>query len=438
MAGLVAMPPNSDSPKARDYRRRLMTQVITNLQQTGTPLTPAVQAALHTVPRHLFTPGVALAEAYENRVIPLKLTGRQLISSISQPTMVALMLHQLDLAPGHHVLEIGAGSGYNAALLAELVGPTGRVTTIDLDADLTASARANLAAAGYAHVNVITADGALGHPPHAPYDRIILTAATADLAPAWFQQLLPTGLCVAPLALLPHGSHLSVAFAPLSVGLWRSQSIVECTFTPLRGALFASNLTNLAPLGPNNNITIERGDHLPTPAADLTSLLDQSPIEIPTDLAITPLTAYRDLLLWLAAHIPTTRLIFARRTPRSVRTFGDLLGPAFRLRREISALVVPACFSPAPTLGLALLTAEARAQSEITRPLALTIRSWGHPTIAHQLHSHLAQWHAAGRPGLNRLALTAALRGIEHPDTPAAITRPNATFFLSWPDPAAP
>lgn len=427
------MPRPDDSPKARDYRRRLMTQVITNLQQAGTPLTPAIQAALHAVPRHLFAPGVALAEAYENRVIPLKLTGRQLVSSISQPTMVALMLHQLDLAPGHNVLEIGAGSGYNAALLAELVGPTGRVTTIDLDADLADSARANLAAAGYAHVNVITADGALGYPAHAPYDRIILTAAAADLAPAWFQQLSPTGLCIAPLALLPHGSHVSVAFVPLSVGLWRSQSIIECAFTPLRGDLPTSDLSNLAPLGANEDITIELGDHPLTPAAELAGLLSQPATDIPTDLDITPLATYRDLLLWLSAHVPTIRLIFARRTPRTIRTFGDLLGPIFRLRREISAVVVPACFTPAPTLGLAILTADARAQTVATQPLVPVIHSWGHPSAANQLKSHLEQWHTAGRPGLDRLTITAALRGVEHPAHAAAIPRPNTTFFLSWP-----
>ncbi|HWC83884.1 MAG TPA: methyltransferase domain-containing protein, partial [Pseudonocardiaceae bacterium] len=91
------------------------------------------------------------------------------------PTVVAMMLGQLDPQPGENVLEIGAGTGYNAALLAELVGDTGQVTTIDIDLNVTAHARATLADTGYDQVRVITADGALGDPDHAPYDKIIVT-----------------------------------------------------------------------------------------------------------------------------------------------------------------------------------------------------------------------------------------------------------------------
>src|SRR5215204_4057723 len=119
------------------------------------------------------------------------------ISSSSQPAIMAVMLDQLDVRPGQRVLEIGTGTGYNAALLAELVGGSGAVTTVDIDADLVEQAGRNLDAAGVGGVDVVRGDGSAGGvdvvrgdgsagwPDAAPYDRIILTAAARDLAPAW-------------------------------------------------------------------------------------------------------------------------------------------------------------------------------------------------------------------------------------------------------------
>ncbi|MGH3854548.1 MAG: methyltransferase domain-containing protein [Pseudonocardiaceae bacterium] len=133
------------------------------------------------------------------------------VSSASSPNLVAEMLEALDVAPGHRVLEIGAATGINAALLAELVGPAGEVVTIELDDDLAAGARAGLAAAGYPQVEVICGDGALGHPARAPYDRIIVTAGAWDIASAWWQQLALGGRLVVPLRL--HGSGLTRAIA---------------------------------------------------------------------------------------------------------------------------------------------------------------------------------------------------------------------------------
>ena len=103
------------------------------------------------------------------------------------------MLGQLDAQPGDRVLEIGAGTGYNAALLAEHVGPDGIVTTIDIHPDVTAQARHAHDETGYSRVHVVTGDGALGDPGHAPYGKIIVTVGPWDLPPAWFDQLAPGG-----------------------------------------------------------------------------------------------------------------------------------------------------------------------------------------------------------------------------------------------------
>src|SRR5436309_7298957 len=135
---------------------------------------PRVEAAFRAVPRHLFLPSLAPDEAYRNVAIPTKLVNGEAVSSSSQPEIMATMLEQLGLEPGHRVLEIGAGTGYNAALLAHLAGGSGKVTTLDLDDDIVAAAREHLAACGFGGVRVVQADGGNGWPPGAPYDRIIL------------------------------------------------------------------------------------------------------------------------------------------------------------------------------------------------------------------------------------------------------------------------
>jgi protein-L-isoaspartate(D-aspartate) O-methyltransferase len=208
--------------------------LVDQLVQRGVINEPAVEAAFRAVPRHLFLPGVPLDQVYQDQPIPTKYAHGLSISSSSQPGMMAIMLEQLALAPGHRVLEIGAGTGYNAALIAHLVGPTGLVVTLDVDADLAANAVAHLATAGVGNVRVVHRDGAFGFPPLAPYDRILATVGTWDIVPAWQAQLAPRGRLVAPLALFP-GLMLSVALEPVQNRL-QSVSAVPCGFMPLRGA----------------------------------------------------------------------------------------------------------------------------------------------------------------------------------------------------------
>jgi protein-L-isoaspartate(D-aspartate) O-methyltransferase len=137
-----------------------------------------VAEAFNQVPRHLFVPGAEPAMAYADEAIGVKWAadGRTL-SSASQPAIMAIMLEQLGLAPGQRVLEIGTGTGYNAALLAHVVGETGAVVTVEIDEELAGAARQRLDAAGYSSVVVATGDGAAGWPAGSPYDRIIVTAS---------------------------------------------------------------------------------------------------------------------------------------------------------------------------------------------------------------------------------------------------------------------
>jgi protein-L-isoaspartate(D-aspartate) O-methyltransferase len=216
--------------------RRRNRELVAHLQEAGVLTDPAVAAAFQSVLRHQFLPGRRLAYVYEDTAIPTKTDERGLaLSSSSQPAIMALMLQQLALQPGQRVLEIGAGTGYNAALMARLVSPGGAVYTLDIDEEVCAQARANLGAAGVEDVRVVDADGAAGWPEAAPFDRLIVTASADDLAPAWRDQLLDGGRLVVPLA-LAGPSHFCVAFVKRGRVLV-SDSLSCCGFLPMRGEM---------------------------------------------------------------------------------------------------------------------------------------------------------------------------------------------------------
>ncbi len=160
---------------------------------------------------------------------------------------MAYMLEQLELQPGQNVLEIGAGTGYNAALMAHMVGDTGHVVTIDIDEDIVLAAQAHLQAAGWPQVQVICADGSTGYPDLAPYDRIILTVSADDIAPAWRDQLKLDGNIVLPFQFTPfrsilHIPHLLPAVSQVVLNLKNAGDHLESInmrgagFMPLRGS----------------------------------------------------------------------------------------------------------------------------------------------------------------------------------------------------------
>jgi protein-L-isoaspartate(D-aspartate) O-methyltransferase len=194
-----------------------------------------VADAFGSVPRHLFLPGVPTTRAYTaEKAIPTHFDENGIpVSSSSAPNIMAVMLEQLSVEPGQRILEIGTGTGYNAALLSRLVGDTGTVVSLDIDAEVAREAEVHLDAAKFGAVEVRVGDGWLGATDEGKFDRIMATVEAWDIAPQWYDQLETGGILVLPLWLRP-GLTVAVAFEKVPTGLV-SRSMAYCGFMPLRG-----------------------------------------------------------------------------------------------------------------------------------------------------------------------------------------------------------
>ncbi len=219
------------------------------LKRSGAIRTPAVEAAFRRVPRHRFlerifvrgsgeagalldpaVPWVELAidperptdeqleRIYSNVALMTRITGGMATSSTSEPGLMAFMLEALQIELGTRLLEIGAGTGYNAALLAEVTGEAGRVVSIDVQPEVAEQARRLLDRWRPGRVTVLARDGFAGAAEFAPFDRIVATVGCPDLSPRWLEQLAPGGFLLLPLT---HGG-----FCPLT-RVWREGTRVR-------------------------------------------------------------------------------------------------------------------------------------------------------------------------------------------------------------------
>jgi protein-L-isoaspartate(D-aspartate) O-methyltransferase len=248
----------------------LHRRLLDDLAASG-KLTPPWREAFAAVPRHQFIPdtiwddskgaltplrraeepGRWLAAAYALDAVIIQVDdghparagngGRYITSSASQPDVMALMLDALDAQPGMRVLEIGTGTGYNAALLAYRLGPQ-NVTSMEIDVALAQHARAALATTGYP-VTVITGDGAEGYPPHAPYDRIIATAAVHGVPYPWVRQTRPGGTILTPWSTSYHNGALAT-FTINGDGTADGRIVGNVAFMELREQRFRASITD--------------------------------------------------------------------------------------------------------------------------------------------------------------------------------------------------
>ncbi len=276
----------------------------------------AVQRAVLAVPRHVFMPEASLEQAYAAEyALPTKRDehGRTL-SSVSAARIQASMLEQAAIEPGMRVLEIGSG-GYNAALIAELVGPSGAVTTVDIDPDVTGRATELLAAAGYERVRVAVADGMGGEPEGAPYDRVIVTVEAAEIAPAWVSQLVAEGRLVVPLRV--RGLTRSVAFERRD-GYLLGLGYEQCGFVPMRGAGHCPQrlVVLLDDAGEQVALRIDGEPEVEADRDALAAGLRQRPGQAWSGVLAGPGEPYDDLDLWLATWLPGYAVMAASRAAR--------------------------------------------------------------------------------------------------------------------------
>jgi protein-L-isoaspartate(D-aspartate) O-methyltransferase len=216
---------------AMDERAALLEEIAREMHETAhwtgrTALSPRVAAALAKVKREAFVAPGSERAAYENRPLPI---GHG--QTISQPFIVALMTELLDLRPENTVLEVGTGSGYQAAVLAELAG---KVCSIEVIPQLAASAATALSGQGYSSVELCTGDGGLGWPERAPFDAIIVTAAAPDVPPALLDQLRSGGRLVIPVG-PRHGDQELLLLTKDAAGTVARRSVLPVAFVPLTG-----------------------------------------------------------------------------------------------------------------------------------------------------------------------------------------------------------
>ena len=219
--GKAAAAAERASPEIDDARREMVRWQI---ERRGIH-DARVLAAMYAVPRHLFVPGISAAYAYEDQPLPIG-EGQ----TISQPFMVAAMTEALELAGDERVLEVGTGSGYQAALLSLLAR---EVVSIERHAALARAAAERLERLGYAGVQVRTGDGTLGIEDAAPFDAIIVTAAAPEIPPPLVVQLAEGGRLVIPVGA---ANQQDLVRLRKRAGRVTRESLYLCRFVPLVGA----------------------------------------------------------------------------------------------------------------------------------------------------------------------------------------------------------
>jgi protein-L-isoaspartate(D-aspartate) O-methyltransferase len=283
---------------------QLRAAMVGSLTTGGHLRTPGIIAAFADTERHLFLPGAPVEAAYDNDAVPVKhADDGTMISCISAPSIVATQLEQLDVRLGDKVLEAGAATGYNAALLARLAGPEGHVWSIDVDEDLVRDAAAHLATAGIRNATVVLGDGAAGLPGCAPFDRVQFTVGSADVPSAILDQVAPGGRLVIPLRVQGSISR-SFAFERDGDGpAWTATSHEMATFVPLRKSA-ADDARARIPVAGDGTVTVEGWDEQDIDPQALATVLDTPGVTDWTEVKFRKGDPWEWAYLWLATVLP--------------------------------------------------------------------------------------------------------------------------------------
>ncbi|WP_181448802.1 methyltransferase, FxLD system [Nonomuraea aridisoli] len=292
-----------DTESSTEPADRLRADMVARLREQGAIRSPEVAEAFAKVPRERFAPEApSLAAAYSVNDVVITRRGAdgRATSSVSAPWLQAVMLEAAGLTRGARVLEIGSG-GYNAALIAEIVGPEGQVVTVDIDPFVTERATRFLAGTGYSHVKVVLGDAE--HIRDGSYDAVLVTVGAWDCP--WGHLPAPGGRMVVPLRFC--GITRSITFVrddDRFVGL----DPTVCGFVPIQGA--GAHHEQVAALaGGAVTLTLDGGPALDTAALD--EALTAEPSELWTGIVARPDEPFDTLHLWLATHDDAC----TRRTP---------------------------------------------------------------------------------------------------------------------------
>ncbi|MEV6871658.1 methyltransferase, FxLD system [Amycolatopsis sp. NPDC051128] len=290
-----------DDASAAEFRDALVDTLLANKMITS----PAVERAFRTVPRHLFVAeGTPLDVTYavDNSVAIKRDPDGVVISSTSAAYIQARMIEQAGLGPGMSVLEIGSG-GFNAALLAEIVGPDGRVVSVDIDPQVTDRARELLEQTGYGDgVTVVQADAENPLPAlDAPVDAILVTVGAWDLAPAWLEHLSTDGTIVVPLRM--NGITRTIAFHREGDHLV-STSAEVAGFVPMQGEGARDERVFLLPDRNGHHVKLRFEGDVPADMSLLDGVLKTERTEVWSGVTIKHGVSFADLHLWFAAFLP--------------------------------------------------------------------------------------------------------------------------------------
>lgn len=393
--------------------RQLRSRLVAELEASGALTNVAVRQAFLTVAREAFVPEIRAVEGlervYRDDPIVTRYAGDVPTSSSSQPTIMARMLEALDVAAGQRVLEIGLGTGYNAALLKTLVGPAGHVVSVDNNPDCVRDATAHLEGFG---VETVLGNGYDGVLAAAPFDRIVVTASAEECPRSWWEQLVPGGLLVVPIRMTELLDFQAVAVLAKTRDGFDSIQVIPGGFMPLRHD--GDPLYTVPPV-----IT----------AADGTAGATQTLIRLGGPGVRRRSAAGQGRLQALALATP----------PRTKVMRGITYGALIYLRLAIpdDQLVVLSQRSGEFGVGLTNQRGDSLAALHTTWGTAPRARldSWGDPAPAGRLTDHLTAWRRRGQPGIDRLAIAIRYRRATRLALAAPakqIRLPEHTIHVGW------
>ena len=405
----------TDHGQADELRVAMVDGIAGRHEALGLVLSADVRRALLAVPRHLFAEGDAdLEGAYADQAIVTKRDERGVsVSSVSAPWLQAMMIGQAGVRPGMRVMEVGSG-GYNAALLREIVGDGGRVTTVDIDSEVTGRARRCLAAAGYDDIEVVCADAEFALAPGRRFDAIIVTAGAWDIPAAWPSQLGAGGRLVVPLR--TRGMTRSWVLEQRD-GTLVSTGHLMCGFVPMRGA--GEHRGASAPLLGDGAVGLWQDEGDAIAVEELAGVLNAPRAEMWTGVTIAVNASSADLDLWLATTLPGFCLMTAR---QEVIDDGTV---------NLSWRYGTPALADGPNLAY---RARPRPVDGPEGPHELGAAGHGPDAarVTRVLAEQISAWDGAGRPSPRLTVLPA---GTPDADLPAGflLDKRHARLVISWP-----